>query len=236
MNQKLVFLSSLAAALAASESAGSESAGSESAAPSVTATPALLGITTSYTGTLALAYYSALNSVYAQPSVASALAAYGTIASDDQSAQLLWVNSFYGTFGSQFNSVASQYADVFTQDDLASGSVTVGSADPSELSALLASATSNGSVGDIVSGISSAQLKATSGSGSKSGSKSGSDSESGSSSGSGSSSRSGSSSGSGSSQSNSASGSSSSSDNGGARSGSYMAAGGVAGVVALALL
>lgn len=237
MQQNLVFLSCVAAALAASN------------------TPDVLGgAETSYTGSLALAYYSALNSFYGQPSVAAALSAAETIASDNTEAYNSWLASFYGTYNPQLQSIASAHADVFTQNGFESGAVSIPTGNDPAISSLLASATGGGSASKFVSSIASVQLKATgsasgsgsaaksSGSGSDSkssgsGSKSsGSDSKS---SGSGSASGSGSSSGSGSnsaSSSGSNSGSSSSTDNAGARSGSYMAAGGVAGVVALALL
>lgn len=213
--QKFAFIPLVAAALAASD------------------VPNPLGDTTSYTGTLASSYYAALDAFYGQPSVAAAVEAARTLASDDTSGYNAWVTSFYGQYGGDFQSIASEYADVFTQNDMESGSVSIGSVADSDVSDFLNSVTASGDASSVASGVAAANLRNSTrsggaGSGSKSGS--GSDSKSGSGSKSGSDSKSGSASASG------TSGSSSSTDNGGARSGSFMAAGGVAGAVALALL
>lgn len=154
----LALLTLVASALAADSSI--------TAGPSALPSDAPIPISKGYTGTVASSYYAALNSFYGQPEVASAVSVARTLNSD---AQISWVSSFYGKYNTDLASIAQQYSEVFTQDGVSSGSVSVPSGD-SSLNAAIAS---------ITSGHASASESGKSGkSDSKSGSKSGSDSDS----------------------------------------------------------
>ena len=111
-------------------------------------------------------YYAALNSFYGQPDVASALSAVRTLTSDT-SAYNDWVTSFFGAYADDYSSIQSQYADVFTQNAMETGTVSIPSVDESDLSSLVGSITSAGNAESVASTLASAGKNATS---SKSGS------------------------------------------------------------------